>query len=416
MIKKILSCLFVCFVGTLTAQTVGQYELRKRTSAGMTPYGITLSNGQVIGQTAGIPAAITPLVSGDLSAYLTSATAATTYHPLTATSTGGNGAADSGKLVTYDASGQIFVTSTILVKHAVTAGLYSHLNPDSISFNQANGFDGEITVATLTANRTWQNPDKSGIYAMTSDLPTLNSLLPSQTGNSGKVLTTNGTDASWTASSSGLTIGTTTITSGTDGYILYNNAGTLGHLATTGSGSVVRAGGPTIASSITITGSSGYLYLSGAGSYIQAGGPSAPGLGIQAANHSLIFNGTNACAISVANTYTSSTNNELLGLTWSSNIGRVGTSKGSGGGSARDVALVRDSTIKFTVGANTNDHAQPAKLPSYIVSGLPSASTCGAGSCAFVTDATATTAYSTVAGGGSNKVLVISDGTNWIIH
>jgi hypothetical protein len=35
---------------------------------------------------------------------------------------------------------------------------------------------------------------------------------------------------------------------------------------------------------------------------------------------------------------------------------------------------------------------------------------------AFVTDATSTTAYTTVAGGGSNKVLVISDGTNWVIH
>jgi len=34
----------------------------------------------------------------------------------------------------------------------------------------------------------------------------------------------------------------------------------------------------------------------------------------------------------------------------------------------------------------------------------------------WVTDATATTAYSTVSGGGSNKVLVISDGTNWIVH
>jgi len=57
-----------------------------------------------------------------------------------------------------------------------------------------------------------------------------------------------------------------------------------------------------------------------------------------------------------------------------------------------------------------------AKLTSYTVSGLPSASTCGAGACAFVTDATATTAYTTVAGGGANKVLVISDGTNWVIH
>jgi len=82
MIRLLLSCLFACFVGSLSAQTVGQYELRKRTSTGFTAYGVTLSNGQVLGQTAGIPAAITPLVSGDLSAYLTSVTAASTYQPL----------------------------------------------------------------------------------------------------------------------------------------------------------------------------------------------------------------------------------------------------------------------------------------------------------------------------------------------
>ena len=48
------------------------------------------------------------------------------------------------------------------------------------------------------------------------------------------------------------------------------------------------------------------------------------------------------------------------------------------------------------------------------VANLPSASSY-AGSLAFVSDATATTARSTVAGGGSNKVMVMSDGANWLI-
>lgn len=47
------------------------------------------------------------------------------------------------------------------------------------------------------------------------------------------------------------------------------------------------------------------------------------------------------------------------------------------------------------------------------VSGLPSAATAGAGARAFVTDATATTLASTVAGGGTNAVPVYSDGTTW---
>lgn len=128
--------------------------------------------------------------------------------------------------------------------------------------------------------------------------------------------------------------------------------------------------------------------------------------------------GTIAQSLQVANTVTSTTSWEAGVLDWktTTNTLRIGTDVGSGGGTARDVQLIRGGVVKSTLGANTTDHDQPVKLKSYIVSGLPSASTCGAGSMAFVTDATATTAYSTVAGGGSNKVLVISDGTNWVIH
>jgi len=51
----------------------------------------------------------------------------------------------------------------------------------------------------------------------------------------------------------------------------------------------------------------------------------------------------------------------------------------------------------------------------YTVATLPSAATAGVGARAFVSDATATTFASTVAGTGSNKVPVYSDGTNWKI-
>ncbi len=49
------------------------------------------------------------------------------------------------------------------------------------------------------------------------------------------------------------------------------------------------------------------------------------------------------------------------------------------------------------------------------VATLPSASSLGAGATAFVTNANATTFNSIVAGGGSNTVPVVSDGTNWRI-
>lgn len=51
---------------------------------------------------------------------------------------------------------------------------------------------------------------------------------------------------------------------------------------------------------------------------------------------------------------------------------------------------------------------------SYVVTNLPSASG-RPGAMAYVTDANATTRLSAVAGGGSNKVMVFSDGTNWLI-
>jgi len=54
-------------------------------------------------------------------------------------------------------------------------------------------------------------------------------------------------------------------------------------------------------------------------------------------------------------------------------------------------------------------------LTVYTVSTLPSAATAGVGARAFVSDATATTFASTVAGTGANKVPVYSDGTNWKI-
>lgn len=47
------------------------------------------------------------------------------------------------------------------------------------------------------------------------------------------------------------------------------------------------------------------------------------------------------------------------------------------------------------------------------VANLPSASTAGVGSRAFVTNSSVSTFGTTVVGGGSTKVPVYSDGTNW---
>jgi hypothetical protein len=86
---------------------------------------------------------------------------------------------------------------------------------------------------------------------------TFNFNLPTTAGSSGQVLTSAGGGSSqmtW-SSAAPLTVGTTTITSGTSGRVLYDNAGVLGEKTTTGSGSVVLATQPDFTNYITIDGS-----------------------------------------------------------------------------------------------------------------------------------------------------------------
>lgn len=68
------------------------------------------------------------------------------------------------------------------------------LQYNSLGFADSNSsYIGNLTTTTLTATRTYSLPDKGGTIALTSDIPSI----PSQTNNSGKFLTTNGTTMSW---------------------------------------------------------------------------------------------------------------------------------------------------------------------------------------------------------------------------
>jgi len=71
------------------------------------------------------------------------------------------------------------------------------------------------------------------------------------TPSSSTYLRGDGTWAAVSASATSIAVGITTVTSSTSGYILYNNAGTLGNLATTGSGSVTLNGSPTFTGTVT---------------------------------------------------------------------------------------------------------------------------------------------------------------------
>jgi hypothetical protein len=152
-------------------------------------------------------------------------------------------------------------------------------------------------------------------------------------------------------------------------------------------------GGITVAASnaqpVTLNvGTTGSLVLTGTGSGVNLNSP---------ATHTLEIGGigatTNAQTLRLYNTYTNTTNYERVTLTWASNVCYL-KPENLGTGSARLFVPVTGST---TVGS------------------LPAAATAGAGARSFVTDATATTFLSTVAGGGANAVPVVSDGTNWLI-
>jgi hypothetical protein len=57
----------------------------------------------------------------------------------------------------------------------------------------------------------------------------------------------------------------------------------------------------------------------------------------------------------------------------------------------------------------------PIKTVSTTFGALPTAATAGSGARAFVTDCNTATFLATAAAGGSNKVPVVSDGTNWLV-
>lgn len=401
----------------------------------------------------------------------------------TATSLGGNGGTDSGKLIAFSGNGNIVVTGGVQINPIGGGNLIATLTNSSIILQDSTGTRAvTLDANTLTASRAIKLPDADGTIITTGNLSSITTVgtITSGTWNgsiigptylgTGSSITTKFLrgDGTWQTVSSGLTINSTSVSGASANDLLISDGSTLQKItpgtgvATALANNVNAASGlltygiigtsgtkvplldtantfsaaQTVSAMLKVSGSSGSLtnltfYWDGNANIWSANGINLLGSNVSIGSFggvvTLVYDGSNALAqrnstsaqiFRAMNTYSSSTSWEAGVFDWqtTANTLRIGSEVGSGGGTARDVQLIRGGTVKQTIGANTSDDSQPRKLPSYIVSGLPSASTCGAGSCAFVTDATSTTAYTTVAGGGSNKVLVISDGTNWIIH
>jgi hypothetical protein len=180
-----------------------------------------------------------------------------------------------------------------------------------------------------------------------SQLTNVPNELPSQTGNSGKYLTTNGTAASWGAVSTGLTVGTTAIASGASGRILYDNAGVLGELPV----------GTGVATALAINvGSAGAFLTSavtsitGTANEITVTGTTTPTLSLPSA---LTFTGKTV----TGGTFTGGAFNGTVGATTPSTIaGTTGTFSGavSTTGNAASIFTGGASASIFTLGENGN--------------------------------------------------------------
>jgi hypothetical protein len=118
-------------------------------------------------------------------------------------------------------------------------------------------------------------------------------------------------------------------------------------------------------------------------------------------------NGTAAQTSRVYNTYTSGTSYELGKLEWASNVFRIGTEKGSGGGTARAVEVHTDSISRLALDTTGSVRV----VTGLTVATLPG--TPAVGMIARVTDALAPAMGGIVASGGAAAALVWYNGTNW---
>ncbi len=454
------------------AQSVGQYEIRKRGTTGFTSYGVTLSNGQVIGQTGGIPAAITPFDSSGTLA-LAGFSSITGTLPLANIA---QGSATSGQVLTWNGSAWAPATAGMggggltIGTSTITSGTSGRILYNNAGVVGEMTTSGSGTVVALTNSPTFTTPTLGAATATTintlslrSDNTGLSTYVGYQAGLLALSTDTQNTALGYQALAN-MSGGGSDSANSAFGYRALTGLTTGKSNTAVGNGTLFTE---TTGSNNTAIGVHALLMQNGGANNVAIGYNCADGLTTGGNNVAIGFNAMGAVvtgsynvAIGISalnaltsggynvalcdragNNITTGSSNICIGLiagfsisTTSNNV-CIGQSAGqsttgSGGiyigfeagkneTAGNKLYIDNSSTTTPLIGGDfstdTLDLGGTVKLRSYTVSTLPSASTRGFGTLSVVTDANSTTVGATVAGGGSNKCVVVSDGTNWKI-
>lgn len=327
----------------------------------------------------------------------------------TATSNGGNGASDSGKLATFDSSGVLRVTSPL----GSSAGFVINTSNDATSTMALSSTYLQRTFDLLKSTTIqFATPSGTGFQSRAITIPATTGTLIT-TGDTGTItntmlagsialskLATTGTasastylrgDGAWTAIdlsgylplAGGTMTGALTLPAGAAGTaaLTFAGAGSGTHLYSSGASSIDIAIGGVQRYNF----GSGNLNCNGVGvqitggnllvtnTYMRQDGPTlrmgasddvAIGRDGAAETMALGRRNTSANTFRIYNTYTSSTSYERASMGWASNIFVVKPEKGSGGGTARRARYYTSETVWFGSGSGSPEGAETAGIGS----------------------------------------------------